>query len=143
MDYLDQLERILDGKYRLISMETYDVERVIDLFSRGGRYSSKALYLWTDQEGLRRLGNAHVPMPRTQTPRGVLEQIAASPHFGVYILRDFNDALQETGNQSLLQQIAGTEESAKVVMFLGEQVVLPEALRPLTLRARHQPREAS
>lgn len=141
MDYLNRLDKILSGKYRLVSMESYDVERVLEVLNRLSRRSSKALYTWSPGEGMRRLGATHVPLPQTDTPGGLLKHIADSRHFGVYVLRDFNDALQEKSNQGLLKQIAEDESSPKVVMLLGEQVILPKALKPLTLRSRHQSRE--
>lgn len=140
MDYLNRLERILDGKHRLVSMESYDVERVLEVLGRLSRQSSKALYLWSPREGMRRLGAAHIAIPGTGTPRGLLQHIAESRHFGVYVLRGFNEALEDPSNQLLLKQIAEDEASPKVVMLLGEQVLVPQALKPLTLRSRHQTR---
>ena len=141
MDYLNRLENILDGKHRLVSMESYDVERVLEVLGRLGRRSSKALYLWSPQEGMRRLGAGHIVVPGTDTPKGLLQHIAESRHFGVYVLREFNDALQDKANQVVLKKIAGDEISPKVIMLLGEQVLLPDSLKPLTLRSRHQTRD--
>ena len=52
MNYLDQLEKILDQGYRLVSMETYDVSRVIDLFTELSRFTNKAYYCWNAGVGV-------------------------------------------------------------------------------------------
>ena len=45
MNYLEQLEKMLELKHRLIAIETDDPERVADLFTELSRFSSKAFYL--------------------------------------------------------------------------------------------------
>ncbi|MCW9024618.1 MAG: hypothetical protein OQK73_08030, partial [Gammaproteobacteria bacterium] len=66
MEYLTQLEKILDSKYRLVTIETYDTDRVVDLFTQLSRFSNKAFYMALPEEGMHRLGAAHITIPRTQ-----------------------------------------------------------------------------
>ena len=56
MNYLDQLDQMLDANFRIVSIETYDPERVTDLFTQLSRFSNKAFYMWEEEQGLHRIG---------------------------------------------------------------------------------------
>lgn len=141
MNYLDQLEQMLDASYRLVSIETYDPERVNDLFTQLSRFSNKAFYYWEQDAGLHRIGAAHIKIPRTIIPHELLDHIDSCKHFGVYILRDFNEALSDDRNIQRLLKIASGDVD-KVVVLLSDFIDLPQALKPFTLRSKHQMRQA-
>lgn len=141
MNYLDQLDQMLDANYRIVSIETYDPERVANLFTQLSRFSTKAFYLWEQDEGLHRIGASHIKIPRTATSRELLTHIDSSKHFGVYILRDFSDWLNDEKHLQQLLRIASGDVN-KVVVFLNDFVDLPQALKPFTLRSKHQMRQA-
>ena len=141
MNYLDQLDQMLDANFRLVSIETYDPQRVTDLFTQLSRFSNKAFYFWEDNQGLHRVGAAHIKIPRTTTAKELLNHIENSKHFGVYILRDFNKAMEDEKNIQLLLKIASGDIN-KVVIFLSDYIELPKALKPFTLRSKHQMRQA-
>ena len=141
MTYLEQLEKMLEMKHRLITIETDDPERVSDLFTELSRFSNKAFYMSQAYQGLHRIGAAHITIPRTQTAKDLLEHIDAVQHFGVYILRDFSSALQDADVVAVLKRIlAGDVE--KVVLLLGEYIDLPNDLKPYVLRSKHQMKKA-
>ncbi len=141
MNYLDQLDQMLDANFRIVSIETYDPERVTELFTQLSRFSNKAFYLWENGQGLHRIGASHIKIPRTSDPRELLNHIESSKHFGVYILRDFNDELEKDKNiQSLLKIASG--DVSKVVVLLADFINLPKALKPFTMRSKHQMRQA-
>lgn len=140
MNYLDQLDQMLDANFRIVSIETYDPERVADLFTQLSRFSNKAFYLWEDGEGLHRIGASHIKIPRTTSSRELLSHIESSKHFGVYILRDFHEGLaNEKQIQSLLK--IATAETPKVIVLLSDFIDLPKSLKPFTLRSKHQMRQ--
>lgn len=141
MNYLSQLEKMLEAGYRIISIETYDTDRVADLFTQLSRFSTKAFYISTPDTPMYRVGASHIAIPRTTDPDDLLEHIDGAQHFGVFILRDFNHAMEDKVNISLLKRIA-TGDSDKVVVLLGEFNELPKALKPYTLRSKHQMRKA-
>ncbi len=141
MNYLDQLDQMLDANFRIVSIETYDPDRVTDLFTQLSRFSNKAFYMWEDKEGLHRIGASHIKIPRTSPSKEVLNHIEGSKHFGVYILRDFNDALEDEKNIQYLMKIASGDIN-KVVVLLSDFINLPKALKPFTLRSKHQMRQA-
>ena len=143
MTYLEQLEKILEMKHRLVSLETDDPERVTDLFTELCRFSNKAFYMSESDQGLRRIGAAaHITIPRTNTPIEMLEHIEAVQHFGVYILRNFSDALEDPQVVAQLMKILGGDVE-KVVILLGEYIDLPNEVKPFTLRSKHQMKMAS
>ncbi len=137
MDYLNQLEKILESKYRLLSIESYDTDRVLDLFVQLSRFSNKAFYLGKPDQGLHRVGASHITIPRTQTATEQLEHINSSKHFGIFILRNFEEKLDDKKNIALLKEIA-TGENAKVVVLLSEYLEIPRVLKPYVLRSKHQ-----
>jgi len=141
MNYLDQLDQMLDANFRIVSIETYDPERVTDLFTQLSRFSNKAFYLWQGEQGLHRIGAAHITIPRTSTARELLTHIDASKHFGVYVLRDFNSSLEDDKNIQALMKIASGDVD-KVVVLLSDFIDLPKGLKPFTLRSKHQMRQA-
>lgn len=141
MTYLEQLEKMLEMKHRLVTIETDDPDRVADLFTELSRFSNKAFYMSQAYQGLHRIGAAHITIPRTQTAKDLLEHIEAVQHYGVYILRDFNHALQDPQVVSLVKRIlAGDVE--KVILLLGEYIDLPKDLKPYSLRSKHQMKQA-
>lgn len=137
MDYLNQLEKILESKYRLISIESYDTERVLDLFLQLSRFSNKAFYLANPNEGMSRMGASHITIPRTQSIKEQLEYIEASKHYGVFIIRDIGEELENSKNITLLINIA-TSSTPKVVILLSEYLDVPRQLKPYILRSKHQ-----
>ena len=141
MNYLDQLDQMLDANFRLVSIETYDPERDTDLFTQLSRFSNKAFYLWEASQGLHRIGASHIKIPRTIEAHELLTHIESSKHFGVYILRDFNPALENDKNIQALMRIASGEID-KVVVLLSDFIDLPKGLKPFTLRSKHQMRQA-
>jgi len=130
MNYLDQLDQMLDANFRIVSIETYDPERVAELFTQLSRFSNKAFYQWQPEQGLHRIG-----------ARELLTHIEASKHFGVYILRDFNQSMEDDKNIQSLMKIACGEVN-KVVVLLSDFIDLPKGLKPFTLRSKHQMRQA-
>lgn len=141
MNYLTQLEQMLESGYRIVSIETYDTDRVAELFTQLSRFSSKAYYLSTPNTSAYRIGASHIAIPRTQKPKDLLEHIDGSKHFGVFILRDFNQALEDKENLKLLHKIA-SGDTDKVVLLLSESIELPKELKSFTLRSKHQMKKA-
>ncbi|MGD8407794.1 MAG: hypothetical protein PVG13_08395 [Thiohalophilus sp.] len=142
MNYLQQLEKVLDTRYKLMSMETYDTDRVGEVLTLLGRFSHKPIYMHLQNEGMHRLGAEHITIPRTRSSMEVLEYIDKTPHYGIYILRDFNTALEDRKILNKLKQIA-TGSQRKLIIMLSEYIELPKELKPYVLRSKHQIKQAS
>ena len=137
MNYLDQLDKMFDAQYRLITIETYDPQRVEELIGQLSRFSNKAYYLSKPGHGLTRIGAAHIEIPRTKLPSELLTHILEARHFGIYILSDFHPALEQQTIVNQLHEIINDEVN-KVVVMIGEHITLPESLKPYTMRSKHK-----
>jgi len=137
MDYLEQLDKMFDAKYRLVTIETDDPQRVEDLITQLSRFSNKAYYHSRPGKGMYRYGASHIEIPRTSEPADILSHIELSRHFGVYILQDFHLALEKKAMLNQLRDII-TAEGKKVVVLLSEHIDLPAELKPFALRSKHQ-----
>ena len=142
MDFLEELDKMFDTTYRLVTIETDDAARVENLISQLSRFSNKAYYHSRPDQAMYRFGASHIEIPRTVQPRDILAHIEISRHFGVYILQDFQPALKNSQIVTMLKDIA-TGDIDKVVVLLSEKIELPDELKPYTLRSKHQLRDTA
>ena len=140
MEYLSQLEKMLESGHRIITMETYEVDRICDLLLELSRFSPKPYYLAQPEQPMYRLGASHIGIPRTKTPEDLMEHIEASKHFGIYIVRDYTEILdKEDLVEDLINIAAG--DVHKVIVMVAEHITLPEQLKPYVVRSKHQMKE--
>lgn len=137
MNYLNQLEKMLESGYRVITMESYEVDRVCDLLLELSRFSNKPYYLAQPEQPMHRLGASHIGIPRTNTPEDVMEHIEASQHFGIFVLRNYTEILDDSDLVEDLISVA-TGDVHKVVLMISEHIKVPEELKPYVARSRHQ-----
>ncbi len=137
MSYLNQLDQMLDAEYRLVTIESEETERVLELFTQLTRFSNKAFYFWQDNIGMHRLGASHIILPHTKSSSDILTHIESSKHYGVYLLDDFNDLLKNKEIVGRLKKIA-EDEYEKVIILLGSNIQLPKSLKQHTLRSKHR-----
>lgn len=137
MEYLNQLEKMLESGHRIITMETDEVSRVGDLLLELSRFSSTPYYLAQPEQAMFRLGASHIGIPRTQTASDLLEHIEASQHFGIYILQNYSEVLD---NEDLVEDLINiaTGDAHKVVVMVSEHLKLPNQLKPYVVRSKHQ-----
>ena len=140
MEYLNQLEKMLESGHRVITMESYEVDRVCDLLLELSRFSSKPYYLAQPEKAMYRLGASHIGIPKTHNPIDLMEHIEASQHFGIYILRNYGEILDDHDLVEDLISIA-TGDTHKIVVMISEHLKLPEQLKPYAVRSKHQMRE--
>jgi len=140
MEYLNQLEKMLESGHRIITMESYEVDRVCDLLLELSRFSSKPYYLAQPEQAMHRLGASHIGIPKTRTPEDLLEHIEATQHFGIYILRNYAEILDDNDLVEDLINIA-TGDTHKVVIMIAEHLKLPNQLKPYAVRSKHQMKE--
>jgi len=141
MEYLKQIEKMLDSGHRIITIESLECDRVCDFLLELSRISSNSFYLAAPGEGMHRLGASHITIPRTQTAEDIMEHIEASHHFGYFILRDFDKILKDEDLIEDLLSIA-TSTTNKVVIFISQNIDLPDLLKPYTMRSKHKMKDA-
>lgn len=140
MEYLNQLEKMLESGHRIITMETYDISRVCDLLLELSRFSSSPYYLAEPEQAMHRLGAPHIGIPKTCKPNDLLEHIEASQHFGIYILKNYAEVLEDEDIIEDFISIA-SGDTHKVVVLIAEHLKLPSQLKPYTVRSKHQMKE--
>ncbi|MGD8428846.1 MAG: hypothetical protein PVH31_00435 [Ectothiorhodospiraceae bacterium] len=141
MDATRMLQRVIDSRYRLAALETTEGDRILGVFKRLTLTTGRAVYHWTPENGLYRLGIEHIFIPRTRAPADVLSYIAASRHYGIYLLYGFNNALTKASLQRQLSTINSADDNVRrLVIMVGEQVDIPQTLRKDVAMIRHNVR---
>lgn len=140
---LETLQKVVDSDYRAGVVETTDAERVLGAFKRYSLTTGRAVYAWSPDGGLYRLGNERVFVPHTRSFTDALGYIAASRHYGIYLMQESHAALSKPSAQRALQRILTREDDVRrLVLFVGDQVTIPDDLRGQMARIRHRPRES-
>ena len=139
-EYLNPIEKMLDSGYRIITMESYEVDHVCDLFLELSRHSKKPFYLAQPEQPLFRLGASHILIPKTKLPEDLMEYIESSQHFGIYILRNYTEILEDEDMVEDLINIA-MGDTHKIVVMVAEHIKLPAPLKRYTVESKHQRKE--
>lgn len=140
MEYLNQLEKMLESGHHVITMETDEVDRVCDLLLELSRFSSKPYYLAQPEQAMFRMGASHIGIPKTNTPENLIEHIESSQHYGIYVLRNYTEILDDDDMVEDLISIA-TGDVHKVILIVAEYIKIPEQLKPYVVRSKHQMKE--
>ena len=142
MDVTNTLQRVLDSTYRIAALQTQETDRLVGLFKRYALTTGQAVYDWTAQGGLCRIGVEPIIIPRTRTPTDVLAYIAASRHYSIYLLREFDSALTKPSIQNTLCSLSDIDDGVRRLMLLmGTYSHLPPALQERVATIRHFVRE--
>lgn len=129
MDEKQHLEQIVDSDYRVAAIETRDAEPVVARFKRLTLTTGRAVYDWSPDNGLYRLGIEHIFIPRTRVPVDVLAYITSSRHYGIYLLRSFDEALTKPAvERQLVKLIEKQDGVRRLVLVVGDNVRLPASV---------------
>ncbi|MCO6440009.1 MAG: hypothetical protein J5I81_02745 [Nitrococcus mobilis] len=142
MDAINTLQQIIDSTKRIAALKTQETDRLLALFKRYSLTTGQAVYDWTSQSGLYRIGVEHIFIPRTRTPADVLAYIGASRHYGIYLLREFEPALTKPSIQSRLCSLCDIDDGIRrLVLLIGAYSHLPAALQDRITMVCHNVRE--
>lgn len=139
-EYLNPIEKMLDSGYRIITMESYEVDHLCDLFLELSRSSKKPFYLAQPEQPLFRLGASHIEIPKTKLPEDLMEHIESSQHFGIYILRSYTEILE---NEDMVEDLINIAlgDTHKIVVMVAEHIKLPAQLKRYAVQSKHQSKE--
>ncbi len=142
MEEAISLEKVIESDYAIALLETAEPERLLSLFKRLTLTTGRAIYDWSPEHGLYRLGIEHIFIPRTRAPADALAYILSSRHYGIYLLRNFESALAKPSIQTQLAQLAAKKDGVRrLALLLGENIAIPESLQGHIARVRHQVRD--
>lgn len=132
------MQKLIESGYRIALLNSAEPERVVSVFKRFTLTTGRAVYDWSPEHGLYRLGIEHIFIPRTRSPADALAYVLSSRHYGVYLLRGFKEAMAKRSIQRLLLQIAEKDDGVRrLLMVLGEEIEIPTALQGHAVRLRH------
>ena len=132
-------DRIVQSPQNLIAIETANAADVLAQFRLLALRSGQSVYYWQPDAGITSLRERDVRVPGSKRATDALRYILQSMQFGVYLFTDYAEHMRAP-NIGLLRQIAraATGKGRKVV-FVGEEVHLPEGLDALVERITHTP----
>ena len=132
------LANVIESEHRLALLETEQPERVVEYFKRLTLTTGRAVYGWSPNDGLYRLGSERIFIPYTRTVADALSYVAASRHYGIYVLRGISDQLSKNAvKQALARILNKADDTRRLVIVLDQDVDIPEDLESSLVRIRH------
>ncbi len=126
------LELLIHGHVPIITIETHEENRALDLLIKAARREFLPTFKWTVTDGVQRLDLSLDPQRHVADPQDALKHIKSSALQGIYILLDFDPYLNDPVNSRLLKEIAMSFDGNKgKLILLSHQLQLPESLKPL------------
>ena len=137
MSDLNDLRMLLDSRYPIVVIETWEEPRALDLIRRLGMKEGRPVFAWTSVDGMRRLEFDDVPSQKhTVEPEAVLGQIRGTSQPGIYALCDIHPFLKdEPKNVRLLKEIALHHERLQhSLVLISHQFDIPPEIRRYSAR---------
>ncbi len=137
MSDLNDLRMLLDSRYPIVVIETWEELRALDLIRRLGMKEGRLVFAWNAVDGLRRLEFDDVPSQKhTVEPEAVLGQIRGTSQPGIYALCDLHPFLKdEPKNVRLLKEIALHHERLQhSLVLISHQFEIPAEIRRYSAR---------
>lgn len=137
MSDLNDLRMLLDSRYPIVVIETWEELRALDLIRRLGMKEGRPVFAWTSVDGMRRLEFDDVPSQKhTVEPEAVLGQIRGTSQPGIYALCDLHPFLKdEPKNVRLLKEIALHHERLQhSLVLISHQFEIPAEVRRYSAR---------
>jgi len=138
MEERQNLEQVIDSEYRIAVVDALEPDQLLAHFKRLTLTTGRAVYDWSPDHGLYRLGIEHIFIPRTRTHSDVLAYITSSRHYGIYLLRGFGDALERPAVARMLSKfIEKSDGVRRLIMLFGDDVKIPADALAHTVRFRY------
>lgn len=129
MSDLTDLELIVNSRTPLITVESREETRIVELFQRIAKRRGLALYRWVVSEGLRRLDGDHPVQRSYREPAEALTYMHSLGIAGIFLLLDFEPYLKTPLNVRLIREIAQTyHQVPKTVVLISPELRLPNSL---------------
>ncbi|VAW97696.1 Cell division protein FtsH [hydrothermal vent metagenome] len=123
------LSLLIRSRVPIISLQTKEERRAIELLTSVTAKLLIPLYRWSITEGLLRLEEGFSPQRHNSQPQDVLGHIKASLHPGIFILTDFHPYLDDPLHVRLLKDIAiSYADAPRTVVFLSHDFFIPDEL---------------
>jgi hypothetical protein len=131
-------KQLIDTDRRVVCIETDSPKIIGDYLWKLSMSMGWALYNWSSLNGLYRTGMEHLFIPRTNTPEGALSYVRRSNHFGIYLLNDFCDYLENRAVVQSIEHISQREDGLKqLVVIIQTHARVPAQLKPHITKIKH------
>jgi hypothetical protein len=133
---LKDLRLLIQSRYPLLYVESYDEERLEQRLVRVCRELRIPFFTWSVSQGLH--GEDTYSLDETRQPAKLLEQIRARQGPALYLLRDFHPYLSEPAVVRALREVAQEAGHLVTLVLCSPAIELPMELRKLAARYRLQ-----
>jgi ATPase family protein associated with various cellular activities (AAA)/AAA+ lid domain-containing protein len=133
---LKDLRLLIQSRYPLLYVESYDEERLEQRLVRVCRELRIPFFTWSVSQGLH--GEDTYSLDETRQPVKLLEQIRAQRGPALYLLRDFHPYLSEPALVRALREVAQESGHLVTLVLCSPAIELPMELRKLAARYRLQ-----
>ena len=132
------INQIISSGYPLAIIETDNAQRVMSMLTEFSIKRGGALYHWVKGEGIHRRGMNHILVPRTETANRFLSYINRANHFGIYMVENFDEYLEDDAVQiELLRMAAKTDNIRRIVVVITNKAKIPKHLAKITVTVKH------
>jgi len=127
------LEILIHGHVPIITIETHEESRALNLLKKATLKSFLPTFKWTVTDGIQRLDLSLDPQRHVSDPQDALKHIRSSGLQGAYILVDFEPYLNDPINIRLLKEISMMFDGDKgKLILLSHSIELPDNLKSLS-----------
>jgi len=133
---LKDLRLLIQSRYPLLYVESYDEERLEQSLVRICRELRIPFFTWSVHQGLH--GEDTFSLDETRQPAKLLEEIRARRGPALYLLRDFHPYLSEPAVVRSLRELAQEPGHLVTVVLCSPAIELPVELRKVAARYRLQ-----
>ncbi|MCY1401738.1 ATP-dependent zinc metalloprotease FtsH [compost metagenome] len=135
---IHDLGLVLDSRVRLIVVESWDEQRVLETLGALAVRRGLGLYLWSVTEGVQRLGFGGEPLGEgdSREPEVALRLVKADPQANLYVLCDLHPFLADSPRLvRLLKEVAMAPGNQRPTLVLVSHALkLPAELQRLAAR---------
>ncbi|WP_144392311.1 AAA family ATPase [Pleionea sediminis] len=132
------LEILIDSRNPIISIETHEETRALQLLADIARDLNKPLFTWDVVDGLKRFGLFDIvdPLSDTHNPEDMLKHILSAPRPSIYALCDFHPYLEESPQIiRLIKEIAlKHSDLGHTIVFVSHELNLPKDIQRFVSR---------
>lgn len=135
MDELNDIELMIKKGTSLITIESYEEPRVLELCTRLAIKTYRKLYRWTNTDGL--INGAitqYVSSPVLQKPEELLASIRQKSDAGIYVLCDLHQYFDEPTVIRALKDIALYSGDHITLILLSHELSLPPEIHRYSTR---------
>lgn len=141
---LEKINQLTEQNYPVVYFETLRSIHIVELFKNLSLASSKAIYHWQPETGMYRMDASHIMIPRSVDPEDLLNTINSMAHFGIFVLTNFEQHIQDRRVVELLKKVSAMHKvNPKMVILLGSKLEIPSDLRPSVAHIRHTTRSGT